>query len=70
MELQLRKCATTQIIKQYWINKKALILIVLKLKPIYPLAKCKSSYYSVSYGAGALKIYQDTEYQKVGEQHI
>ena len=30
----------------------------------------QSSYYSVSYGTRALKICQDTEHQKVGEQHI
>ena len=34
------------------------------------LAKCQSSYYSVSYGARALKIRHDTEHDKVGEQHI
>ena len=30
----------------------------------------ESSYYSVSYGPTALKLCNDTEHQKVGEQHI
>ena len=34
------------------------------------MEKNKSSYYSVSYGPTALKIYHHTVYQKVGEQHI
>ena len=41
----------------------------MKLQVIYSLAKCQSSYYSVSYGATGLKVCHDIGHQKVGEQH-
>ena len=45
------------------------INLILKLQVIYSLSKWQSSYYSVSFGAIALKIY-DTDHQKVAKQHI
>ena len=34
------------------------------------MVNCQGSYYPVSYGPTALKIYHDTVHQKVAEQYI
>ena len=38
--------------------------MVLKLQMIYSLAKCLSSFYSVSYGATAVKICHETNHEQ------
>ena len=65
---KIRHDTEHQKVPEQQISLKPFKAIVLKLQVIFSLAKCQSSYYSVSYGATAPKMCHDTDHQTVLDQ--